>query len=134
MIPILSAILPIINKVIPNSDAQAEIQKALIEKELEIEKAFQEYARMDHDLRIKEIEHKGFKASWRPYLMFTFGTLVALYVLLYNILPGVLSLFNLEPSLLLLDPPPVDPALWDLVKYSILGIGGMRSVDKWRKT
>ena len=133
MLPIISTILGIANKFIPDQDKQIELQKMLIEKETELEKAFVSYADKDHELRIKEIEHKGFKSWWRPFLMFGFGTIVMLYCIIYYIIPGILVYLPDMDWVMLIEPIKVDPALWDLVKYSILGIGGMRTVDKFRR-
>jgi hypothetical protein len=99
----------------------------------ELEKSFVSYAEKDHELRIKEIEHKGFKAWWRPFLMFGFGTIIMLYCFLYYILPGILVYFPNMDWVMLIQAPKVDPALWNLVMYSIIGIGGMRTIDKYRK-
>jgi hypothetical protein len=136
MLPIIDSVLGIVKSFVPDPDKQAELKKALMKHEAELESKFLEYARMDHELRIKEIEHTGFKASWRPYVMFGFSTIVMLYCILYYLLPGVFAYFpDLKVNRLgLLDPIVVDDALWDLVKYSILGIGGMRTIDKWRKS
>lgn len=133
MLPIVSTILGIATKFIPDKDKQIELQKMLIEKETELEKAFVSYADKDHELRLKELEHRGFKSWWRPFLMFGFGTIVMLYCMIYYILPGIMVYFPQFEFALLMEPIQVDPALWDLVKYSILGIGGMRTVDKYNR-
>lgn len=131
MIPILGTILEIFGKVIPDQDKQAELAKALDDNKVKIESAFAEYAKQDVELRIKELEANGFKAWWRPFAMFGFSSIVILYCLIYYIFPGLVVYFNL--NVWIPDAPVVDPALWELVMYSILGIGGMRTIDKWRK-
>lgn len=134
MIPVIDSIINIIGKFIPDEDKQLEVKKALIEQQTELEKRFETYAKLDHDLRMKEIELTGFKASWRPYVMFGFSTVVIIYCLLYYIVPGILYYLTPDSLPAFFAPiPKVDPALWDLVKYSILGIGGMRTIDKWRQ-
>ena len=130
--PIIGAILGIANKFIPDEDAKLEFKKKLLDHEKELEQVFNDYSKRDHELRIKEMEFSGFKSLWRPVMMFSFSAIVVLYSFIYYILPGILVHFPSLEYATLLDAPVVDPALWDLVKYSILGIGGMRTVDKWR--
>ena len=129
----ISEIIGLVGKFMPDPKARQELELKLLENKSEIEKQFTSLAGQDHALRMKEIETNGFKSLWRPCLMFSFGVIVTMYSLLYYILPGLLSQLGVEPSLILLDPPEVDPALWDLVKYSVLGLGGMRTVDKMRR-
>jgi hypothetical protein len=124
----LDQVLKIIDKWVPDREEAQRLK-------VEMEKNFNDYSRRDHELRLKEFEHKGFKSWWRPFLMFGFGTVVMLYCIIYYLVPGLAELSGLEYfELLDLTEPEVDPALWDLVKYSILGIGGMRTVDKWKKS
>lgn len=132
MIPIISSILGIAKSIIPDKNAQLEFEKKLLEHKSDIEKQFVKYANLDHELRMKEINTRGFKAWWRPALMFGFGIIVFLYGLIYYIVPGVLVYFPIFDYAPLIEAPKVDPALWDLVKYSVLGLGGMRTIDKWR--
>lgn len=132
MLPIIGTILGIAEKFIPDPDKQIELKKAILAQEQAIEKEFVKYANMDHQLRLKEIELTGFKASWRPYIMFTFSTIIAIYCILSYIVPSILIYFPEYDYVGLIEPVKIDPALWDLVKYSILGIGGMRTIDKWR--
>lgn len=132
MLPLIGPILDIVNKFIPDADKKMELQKEILKHEQKLEQHFSEYAKLDNNLRIKEMEHKGWKAAWRPFLMFSFGIIVVLYCLLFYIMPGIVVYFNL--NVWIPTPPIVDKNLWDLVMYSILGIGGMRTVDKWRKS
>lgn len=123
----LDQVLKIIDKWVPDREEAQRLK-------VEMEKNFNDYSRRDHELRLKEFEHKGFKSWWRPFLMFGFGTIVMTYCVIYYLLPGLGEISGIEHfELLDLSEPTVDPALWDLVKYSILGIGGMRTVDKWRQ-
>lgn len=124
----LDSVLKIIEKWVPDQEEAHKLR-------VEMEKQFDNYSRRDHELRLKEMEHKGFKSWWRPFLMFGFGTIVMVYCVIYYLLPGLAEISGIESlELLELAEPEVDPALWDLVKYSILGIGGMRTVDKWKKS
>jgi hypothetical protein len=124
----LDNILKVIDKWVPDREEAQRLK-------VEMEKNFNDYSRRDHELRLKEFEHKGFKSWWRPALMTSFGTIVVSYCFLYYIMPALVVYFQIE-SLEFMDlvEPDVNPALWDLVKYSILGIGGMRTVDKWKKS
>lgn len=122
----IDSILKIIDKWVPDQEERLKLK-------VDLERQFNDYSKRDHELRIKEMEHTGFKSWWRPALMTGFGTIVIIYCIIYYLMPGAIELLQIE-SLEFVDltEPEVDPALWDLVKYSILGIGGMRTVDKWR--
>ena len=135
MIPIIDSVMKIIGKVIPDQDKQHELKIEMLKNKEKLEQHFSEYSKRDMDLRIKEMEHKGFKAMWRPTMMFSFCAIVVLYSFISYILPGIMLYFPEADIHLwgLPEPIPVDPALWDLVKYSILGIGGMRTLDKWKR-
>ena len=134
MIPIIDSVLGIIEKFVPDQEKSNDIKKELMKHEAALEDKFLSYANKDMELRLKEIESTGFKAMWRPVMMFSFCAIVVLYCLIYYILPGILVYFPMDYEILeMLEPIPVDPALWDLVKYSILGIAGMRTIDKARR-
>lgn len=131
MLPFLGPVLDIVNKFIPDQDKQIELQKEMLKHESKLEEAFQKYAQLDHDLRIKEIEHKGFKASWRPYIMFSLSTAMVAYLVLYYLLPQLIVVFNL--NVYYLEPPVMPDIVWQVFAFCIVGVAGLRTIDKWKR-
>lgn len=131
MIPLLTPILDIIGKFIPDPDKKIELQKAVLEQEKELEKHFATYAKQDHDLRIKEIEHKGFKASWRPYIMFSLSTIMVVYLFAFYIIPQIIVVLGL--NVYYLEPIPMPDIVWKVFAFCIVGVSGLRTIDKWRQ-
>ena len=120
---IVDEILNIIGKFIPSEDEKLKLQS-------KIEETYKVYSENDTKLRIKELESTGFKSYWRPLICFMFAMIVVIYSFLAYIVPMIIVYFNLNIWILTL--PEIDPHLWDVVLYSILGIAGLRSIDKRR--
>lgn len=131
MLPIITSVLDIAKKFIPDPDKQLELQKAVLEQEKELEKNFAQYAKQDHELRIKEIEHKGFKASWRPYIMFSLSTIMVVYLFVFYILPQLIV--TLDLNVYYLEPIPMPDVVWQVFAFCIVGVAGLRTIDKWRQ-
>jgi len=131
MLPFISPILDIISKVIPDKDKQAELQKAILENKDKIESHFVEYAKIDAEIRMKEMEMTGFKSWWSPLLSLSFGLFLVAFCVLYYILPAIVVYLNL--NVYIPQAPEVDSNIWDIILYVILGISGMRTIDKWKK-
>ena len=120
MLPLLiPAISGIINKLIPDKEAQAQAQIKLVE----LSQAGQ-LKELESAMTIISAEAKSehwLVAAWRPITMLTFVAIVANNYLIYP----YLSLFWGEAPML--DLP---PDLWELIK---LGLGGYvigRTVEK----
>lgn len=131
MIPLIGPILEIINKFVPDTDKQAEVKLALIAKESELEQIFNTYSKRDHELRIKELEFTGFKASWRPTIMFALSAMMVLYLFMFYILPQIIVVFNIDTYYL--EPIEMPSVVWQVFAFCIVGIGGLRTIDKWRQ-
>ena len=131
MLPLIGPILNIVGKFIPDPDKQLEMKKAILDQEAELEKHFSEYAKLDHNLRIKEIEHKGFKASWRPYIMFSLSTIMVLYLFTFFIIPQIIVVLDL--NVMYLEPIPMPDIVWQVFAFCIVGVSGLRTIDKWRQ-
>lgn len=131
MIPLIGPILDIVGKFIPDPDKQMELKKAVLEQEKELEKHFAQYAKMDHDLRIKEIEHKGFKASWRPAIMMGLSAIMITYLFMFYIIPQIIVVFDL--NVYYLEPIPMPDIVWQVFAFCIVGVSGLRTIDKWRQ-
>lgn len=131
MIPIISTILGIAEKVLPDKDKQLELRKKLLDHQADLEKQFGEYAKYDHDLRLKEFEHKGFKSWWRPFSMMALSTIMVLYLFFYYILPQIIVVFNL--NVYYLEPVEMPDIVWQVFAACILGLGALRSIYDKRK-
>ena len=131
MIPLIGPILDIVGKFIPDPDKKMELQKAILEQEKELEKHFSEYAKQDHSLRIKEIEHTGFKASWRPAIMTGLSVIMVLYLFMYYIIPQIIVISGLD--IYYLEPIPMPDIVWQVFAFCIVGVSGLRTIDKWRQ-
>ena len=132
MLPLIGPILDIVNKFIPSEDKKMELQKEILKHEADLEKHFAKYAELDNNLRIKEMEHKGFKASWRPYIMFSLSTVMVAYLALYYLVPQIIVVSGL--NVYYLEPIPVPDIIWQVFAFCIVGVAGLRTIDKWRKS
>ena len=126
MIGILSAVLPIVgrvlDRVIPDSEARAkaelEIQTGLLNAESEIVKAAASVIR-------SEASGNWLQRSWRPMLMILFGLIIANN---YVIVPYVLAFGFFVPSL------DIPPGMWALLNVGVGGYVVGRSAEKIFKT
>jgi hypothetical protein len=122
MIGILSAVLPIVgrvlDRVIPDSEARAkaelEIQTGLLNAESEIIKAAALVVR-------SEASGNWLQRSWRPMLMILFGLIIANN---YVIVPYVLAFGFFVPSL------DIPPGMWALLNVGVGGYVVGRSAEK----
>ena len=122
MIGILSAVLPIVgrvlDRVIPDSEARAkaelEIQTGLLNAESEIVKAAASVIR-------SEASGNWLQRSWRPMLMILFGLIIANN---YVIVPYVLAFGFFVPSL------DIPPGMWALLNVGVGGYVVGRSAEK----
>ncbi len=104
-------------------DRQLAREVGLVQGQLEINKA--------------EAQHKSiFVAGWRPFIGWVGGLALAYQFLLYPLLVWIWAVLqangtvpaNLEP------PPTFDANVLFTIVTGMLGIGGMRSFDKLKKT
>ena len=130
-IPFLGPIFDIIDKIIPDADKKLELKKALSDNDVKIEEKFIEYAKQKHNLRLKELEHTGFKSWWRPGAMFALTVSMTLYLLLYYIIPQIIVIFNI--NVYYLEPIPMPEVIWHVYAGCMLGLGFFRSVYDKRK-
>lgn len=122
MIGILSAVLPVVGKVldriIPDPEARAkaelEIQTGLLSAESEIVKAAASVIRA-------EAGGNWLQRSWRPMLMILFGLIIANN---YVIVPYVLAFGMFVPSL------DIPPGMWALLNVGVGGYVVGRSAEK----
>lgn len=133
MIQILTMLLPlitgVIGKVIPDNakaaEVNAELQKALLERQGEIDKAIAEAAKAQAEVNLKEAEHPLlFVSGWRPAV----GWICA---------AGCLYGFAVQPTLAWFSvligvgaPPVLDMATLMGLLGGLLGLGGLRTYEK----
>jgi len=129
MIGLISSVLPVVgevlDRVIPDKNAKA---KALRDMEAALIDA--ETKGMLGQLEINKVEaaHRSvFVAGWRPFIGWTGGFAILWHFLLQPITTFTLGIFGLPYDLPLFD---MDSLL--TIVMGILGIGGMRSFEKFK--
>jgi len=130
--------LGIVDQMVEDKD-QANKIKAEIRKQIESEDHKEVMAELEGQLAINkaEAQHKSiFVAGWRPFIGWIGGIALAYQFILYPLLVwgwAFLQAQGVVPTEL--DAPPVlrTSALLTVVT-GMLGIGGMRSFDKTKKT
>jgi hypothetical protein len=122
-------IFSVINKLIPDPDKareiQAEIEKALIAKQAEVDKAIAEAARAQTEINLKEAESPSlFVSGWRPFIGWVCGV-------------GCLYSFILQPMLSWgsmwfggAELPKLDVSQLMPLILGMLGLGTLRTVEK----
>ena len=89
-----------------------------------------------HQINIAEAQHKSvFVAGWRPAIGWVGATAIAYQFILYPILNWIMSVLVATGHLQNGFEPPVleAGALWPIMT-GMLGVAGMRSFDKTKKT
>lgn len=131
----------VINKIWPDPEKQAEEQRKLAE-------LYQKGDLAELDAHVKlmlaqlkvnaaEAQHKSiFVAGWRPFIGWIGGSALAYQFIVYPILTWLWAIFQALGKIPSdLSPPPIleTGALFSIVT-AMLGVGGMRSFDKLKKT
>lgn len=113
MLPILSPILDIINKFVPDSAKQADLRIAL-------ESEYTKQAALQASIINKEADSQSWLTrNWRPITMVIFVTMLVLYFIMYTIVPWIIVVFDMNVY------TPLDPGLNEsLVEVIKLGLGG----------
>jgi len=112
------SILGIVNKFIPDADAA---RKAALAMEQEVTK------RMKMQSNIIQAEQANGSGKWRVRLMYLCMTMVALHFIMYDIVPYIRTVFNLD---FWIPEFPVDDQLWSFLKIGVGGYIGSRGVEK----
>ena len=115
----------ILDRVIPDTNARdkakEELAKAINDQDFQITMA---------QLAINKAEAESnslFKSGWRPYIGWTCGTAFSLHFVIFPIIDKIIVFFDKTPI----------PILFDMntlltVLFALLGIGGMRSWEKYK--
>lgn len=133
MLGILSLLLPLITsvvgKVIPDAgkaaEVNAELQRALISQQGEIDKAVAEAAKAQAEINMKEAEHPSlFVSGWRPFVGWVCGIACAYCFLVQPILAWISALAVVAA------PPVLDIGTLVSLLGGLLGLGTLRTVEK----
>ena len=129
MISLISSILPVVgnvlDKVIPDKNAKA---KALREMEAALVDAHTKGMLGQLEINKVEAAHRSvFVASWRPFIGWCGGMAIAWHFLLQPITIFFLGVFELPYDL-----PVFEMESLLTIVMGILGIGGMRSFEKFK--
>ena len=112
------SILSIVNKFIPDQD---EARKVALAMEKEVTK------RMKMQSDIIQAEQANGSGKWRVHLMYLCMTMVGLHFLMYDIVPYIRTVFELN---FWTPDSPVDTELWSFLKIGVGGYIGSRGVEK----
>lgn len=127
---LVSAFLPFLDKVldrIPNPEARARAKQELT---LELVRIEAEERMSQVELNKTEAQHTSiFVAGWRPFIGWVGGVSLAWTFLVHPLMTWVATVAGYRGSFPLLDTDP----LITLV-FAMLGVGAMRSFDKFQGT
>lgn len=117
----IDSILAIINKVIPDETAARD---AAVQLE-------REYTRqMEQQSSIIQAELRNGSGKWRVRLMYLCMFFVFAHWVMYELLPYLDLMFELELFLVTPTPPPHVSYLWDFMKLGVTGYVASRGVEK----
>jgi hypothetical protein len=115
----------ILDKVIPDLNAREkakeELAKVAQDQDFQITMA---------QLAINKAEAEStslFKGGWRPYIGWTCGTAFSLHFVIFPIVDKITAMFGNQPVSI-----PFDMNTLLTVLFALLGIGGMRSWEKYK--
>jgi hypothetical protein len=130
LLPTISGVL---DKLIPDPEARARAQLDLMK--LQQDGAFRELdAQLQTNLaqveinKIEAASQNGFQAGWRPLAGYACVCGLGYEFLLRPLLPWVLTVSGVEAPPL----PSLDGVLFELM-FGMLGLGTLRTADKWKR-
>lgn len=126
---LLPAIAGVLNKIIPDANArqaaQEQITAALIAQQGAVNQAIAEAAKAQAEVNLKEAESPSvFVAGWRPFVGWVCGVGCAYAFILQPVLNAVSS-WGHWPL-----PPSLDTSSMLGLLMGLLGLGGMRTLEK----
>lgn len=114
----LSSILDIINKFIPDKDQAGKVAVSL---EAEFTK------QMELQQSIIQAETMNGSGKWRVRLMYMCMTMVSAHFIMYDVIPYIRTAFDLN---FYIPQAPDAPELWSFLKIGVGGYIGSRGVEK----
>jgi hypothetical protein len=115
----------LITKIWPDPKDQASAEALLIKTQMDAA-----LAQAQQQIDINKIEAANtnvFVSGWRPFVGWVCGSAFALHFLLFPLLNWLAELFGRSAIAI-----PFDMATLSTVLMGMLGLGTMRSVEKWR--
>ncbi len=105
----------------PSPEKQAEIAQRLMELEFAVTKA-------QTDINLEEAKHPNiFVSGWRPFIGWVCGFAIA-----YNFIINPIAIWLLRVNQIGVEPPPLDTGSLMTLVYALLGLGGMRTYEKFK--
>jgi hypothetical protein len=105
----------------PTPEKQAEIEQRLMELEFVANKT-------QNEINLQEAKHPNiFVSGWRPFIGWTCGAGILYNFVLNPIGIWILKLYGVE-----IIPPPLDIGSLMTLVLSLLGLGGMRTYEKYK--
>lgn len=130
MLALISAFLPLVDKLVARIPDPAARERAALDMQAELLKAAVEESSNQAEINKVEAAHSSiFVSGWRPAIGWVGAIGMAYNFLVYPFLTWFLVLVGVVTPL----PKPDSETLMALV-YAMLGIGAMRSFDKWKGT
>lgn len=131
MIQFLPVLGALIDKFIPDPAQQAQAKIKMIEMEQagELKELDASLQRDVAQVALNKIEAGSdniFKSGWRPFIGWTCGVGFVYAVLIYPILSWISIVYGITP------PPNLDTSVLMSVMLGMLGLGGMRSFEKFK--
>lgn len=127
--------IPLIGKVIdkifpdPSQAANAKLKMMEMEQQGDFKEIDASLQRDIQQIALNKIEagsENVFKSGWRPFIGWTCGVGFAYAVIVYPVLTWMAVVWNITP------PPNLDSDLLFPVMLGLLGLGGMRSFEKFK--
>ena len=127
MLPLITALLPVLggllDKVIPD---KGQAEKAKADMQVRLLEMAQQGDLAQIELNKVEAASDGiFKGGWRPFIGWVCGAALAYQFIARPLLPWMLGAAGVQVPPM----PGLDGMLWELV-FAMLGMGGLRSLDK----
>jgi hypothetical protein len=126
MLPLIGALLPLLDKFIPDADEKQKIAQEIATLS---QKMAHENALAQIEVNKAEAESSSlFKGGWRPFIGWTCGITFAYHFILQPFLVFILVAIG-EPVPQL---PSFDMDALMTVLFGILGLGGLRTYEKFK--
>lgn len=129
---LIPAITDILGKVIPDPQAQAEAKLKALEMaqagEFKALEASVELAKGQMAINQAEAATDAFRGGWRPFSGWVCGVGLAYEFLARPLLPWIVALFGKQVPPL----PPIDTETLMLLLTGMLGLGGLRTMERMK--
>lgn len=130
MLNLITMFLPLVDKLVARIPDPAMRERAALDMQAELLKAAVSESQGQSEINKIEAAHSSiFVSGWRPAIGWVGAIGLGYNFLLYPFLDWFLTLVGVTTAL----PKPDNETLMALV-YAMLGIGAMRSFDKWKGT